>query len=132
MPLAQYDRPVAISCPECGGAMREETIGNLTRFQCHIGHAMTAEVMAAAQAEELDKKLSAVLRALNERAALCREIAEKHRKAGNAGAAAAWQQAADEAGAHEPGLRKMFELGWTHPEGRAAETTFETLVRGAK
>lgn len=34
----QPARPAAQTSPECGGAMREETIGEGTRFRCHSGH----------------------------------------------------------------------------------------------
>jgi two-component system, chemotaxis family, protein-glutamate methylesterase/glutaminase len=77
------ERPVAQTCPDCGGAMREEQVGTLTQFRCHIGHVMTAQVVANAQLEILERDLSAVLRMLNERAELCRDIGQKHRARGN-------------------------------------------------
>src|SRR5262249_51631154 len=88
------ERPTAQTCPECGGAMREEDVGTLTRFRCHIGHAMTAEVLAATQLTKLENDISAIQRGLNERAALCREISAKHRKHGNERAAESWGRAA--------------------------------------
>ena len=45
----KHDRPVAVTCPDCGGALRRTELGTLTRFGCHIGHAYTAEVLVAAQ-----------------------------------------------------------------------------------
>jgi two-component system chemotaxis response regulator CheB len=108
--------PSAQTCPECGGAMREEQIGTLTRFRCHIGHAVTAEILAAQQAEKLDNDLSTVLRTLNERAALCRDIAEKHDLAGNLSAARSWKEAADEASQREEMAQILASSEWLHPE----------------
>src|SRR6185312_4496947 len=91
------EKPTAQTCPDCGGAMRQENLGTLTHFRCHIGHAMTAEVLAAAQLTKLEYDICAIQRTLNERAALCRELSEKHRANGNSRAAETWGRAAEEA-----------------------------------
>ena len=39
-------RPVAVTCPDCGGALRRKELGALTQFECHIGHRYTAEVIS--------------------------------------------------------------------------------------
>jgi len=114
------DRPVAQTCPECGGAMREESIGSLIRFRCHIGHAMTAEVLAATQLEKLNNDISSVQRGLNERAALCREIASQHAKNANPKAGRVWQRAAEEAQRREELIRTIVEEEWIHPESETA------------
>jgi two-component system chemotaxis response regulator CheB len=113
-------RPSAQTCPECGGAMAEETQGPLSRFRCHIGHVMTAEVLAAAQLETLEKDLSVVLRTLNERAALCRELADKHAARGEQEEAALWRRAAEEAGRREHAIQQLSRADWNHPESGAA------------
>jgi two-component system chemotaxis response regulator CheB len=112
--------PTAQTCPECGGAMREENVGSVTRFRCHIGHVMTAEVLAATQLERLESELSSVLRALNERAALCREIAGKHAAKGNNRGAEVWQRAAEEAQQREEIAKRLVDAGWVHPEAQEA------------
>ncbi len=109
-------RPSAQTCPECGGAMREETMSTLTRFRCHIGHVMTAEVLARSQFDELENSISTIVRTLNERAGLCRDLAARHRAAGNARAAQAWQQAAEESEARTKTALALVDLDWTHPE----------------
>jgi two-component system chemotaxis response regulator CheB len=108
--------PSAQTCPECGGAMREEKVGTLTRFRCHIGHVMTAEVLASTQLEKLENEISSILRTLNERAALCREIAGKQAVAGNSRAAESWERAAEEAEEREKLARQFVDKKWTHPE----------------
>jgi two-component system, chemotaxis family, protein-glutamate methylesterase/glutaminase len=108
--------PIAQTCPECGGAMVEEVLGRLTRFRCHIGHIMTAEVLAAAQLERLDHDLSRLLRMLNERADLCRKMARKHRIQGNAEAARLWELAGEEAADRQGGAHDINGLSWSRPE----------------
>ncbi|MBV9569813.1 MAG: chemotaxis protein CheB [Alphaproteobacteria bacterium] len=112
----EMQHPIAQTCPECGGAMREEVLGKLTQFRCHIGHVMTAQVLAAAQLEILEYDLSAVLRMLNERVELCNDIANKHGGRGNGAAEAEWRQAADEAKSREAAIRQMTEAEWRRPE----------------
>ena len=111
-----FDRPTAQTCPDCGGAMREEQQGRLTRYRCHIGHVMTAEVLAASQLDVLQRDISSVLRTLNERSALGREMAEKHARRGDAAAAAMWTQSAEEAERREHAIRDLDEAAWGHPE----------------
>lgn len=109
-------RPVAQTCPECGGAMFEEALGTLTRFRCHIGHVMTAEVLAAAQLQALEYELGAVLRFLNERSDLCRQMAQRQFANGNDAAGRLWQRAADEALRREPAAKEFTEADWVRPE----------------
>jgi two-component system chemotaxis response regulator CheB len=70
------DRPTALTCPECGGAMATEESGTLLQFRCHIGHVLTAETMLAAQFAMIEEKLGACLVSLSERAELCRLMIE--------------------------------------------------------
>ena len=64
------DQPAAITCPDCGGALRRSQLGKLTQFSCHIGHVYTAEVMLAAQFLQMERALESALRSLGERADL--------------------------------------------------------------
>jgi two-component system chemotaxis response regulator CheB len=111
--------PTAQTCPECGGAMAEEAEGGLSRFRCHIGHVMTAEVLAAAQLEVLESSISVVLRSLNERAALCRELAGKAAARADVEAAADWRRAAEEAERREQAIKGLVRADWNHPEAAA-------------
>jgi len=114
------EHPIAQTCPECGGAMREEIRGTLIQFRCHIGHVMTAQILAAAQVEILDRDISSVLRMLNERVELCQDIAGKHAARGDAEAQAVWRRAAEEARNREEAIERMTEAEWVHPETVAA------------
>ena len=71
----QLARPIALSCPECGGALREITDGDLLRYRCHVGHTYDAPLLLGAQTEIVERALWSALRALEERAALLRRLA---------------------------------------------------------
>ena len=111
----KHDEPVALTCPDCGGALRRAELGTLTQFRCHIGHVYTAEVMAAAQFAALEWTLAAALRSLSERDELCRQMAGDAWNAGNASAAARWDAAAREARERSGVLRRLLEQEWSHP-----------------
>jgi two-component system chemotaxis response regulator CheB len=115
-PETRLDVPVAQTCPECGGAMRRASFDNVVGFKCHIGHSMTAEVLANVQLEQIEHSISAALRALNERANLCREMAAQSDAAGHSGAAANWAAAEREARERAEGLLRMSEARWETPE----------------
>jgi two-component system chemotaxis response regulator CheB len=74
---AQLERPVALSCPECGGALREITEGEVLRYRCHVGHAYDAELLLGAQTDVVERALWTALRALEDRAALLRRMARQ-------------------------------------------------------
>jgi two-component system chemotaxis response regulator CheB len=107
------DQPVAITCPDCGGALRQSQLGTLKQFRCHIGHAYTAEVMLDGQFRAMEQSIEAAMRSLNERAELCRQMAEQ---AGPAHASVAqWRMAMDEAHEQTVSLRRLLERDWMHP-----------------
>ena len=111
----KLDDPVAVTCPDCGGALSRNELGTLTQFHCHIGHVYTAEVMVAAQFASLEWSLAAAMRSLNERGELCRQMADKAELAGDGGCARQWREATREAKERTGVLRDLLEREWTHP-----------------
>lgn len=111
----KLDNPVAVTCPDCGGALRRIELGTLTQFCCHIGHIYTAEVMVAAQFAALETSLAAAMRSLSERGELCRQMADLTRSARQMDAADQWTAAMNEAKEHTSTLRQLLEKEWTHP-----------------
>ena len=110
-----FDRPLTITCPDCGGALRKSEVGSIIKFGCHIGHTYTAEIMAMAQFEDMEKTMRAAVRCLNERAEFCRLMAESGPSASpdhSAGWDAAHKQAHDRAYQ----LRDFVEQSWITPE----------------
>jgi two-component system, chemotaxis family, protein-glutamate methylesterase/glutaminase len=73
----QLEQPIAPSCPECGGALREIKDGELLRYRCHVGHAYDGDLLLGAQTEIIERALWSALRALDERAALLRRLAAR-------------------------------------------------------
>jgi leucyl aminopeptidase (aminopeptidase T) len=84
----------------------------------HIGHVLTAEVLAAANLERLENDLSVCVRSANECAELCRAIARKHEARGEQTSARCWRVAADEAASRARQLAAIAEKIWIDPEVR--------------
>lgn len=87
------ERPVTLTCPECGGAMRRHEVGTLVTFACHTGHVLTADAMVAGQFVELDRALEMAFRRMNERGELCRQMVEHARSRGDEQAVGMWEAA---------------------------------------
>jgi two-component system chemotaxis response regulator CheB len=107
----KFDKPVALTCPECGGALRREQDGSLLQFRCHIGHVLTAETMLVAQFDVLEAKLAACRVSLKERSELCLEMIEAARAQGQNSASleAAQAEALDRAKV----IKELLEKEWT-------------------
>ena len=117
----RLDRPTAITCPECGGAMSTEHTGTLLQFRCHIGHVLSAETMLGAQFTTLEWKLAASLASLNERAELCRLMAQEMQRRGHdiAEVSAAREETLERAGL----IKSMMESEWRcTPPGQSNDT----------
>ena len=110
------NHPVAVTCPDCGGALRRSELGKLTQYSCHIGHVYTAEVMMSVQFLTMERALERALRSLGERAELCREMAAKLADdPADAAEARQWDAAKDEALDQTAPLRALLTRPWLHP-----------------
>ena len=99
VPIAvnESDRPgrlAPLSCPECHGSLWEHDVDGVLRFRCRIGHIYSAESMLAMQTDAVDRALWAALRALEERAALTRKLADRARERDQRGVAVAFDHRA--------------------------------------
>jgi two-component system chemotaxis response regulator CheB len=70
-------KPSPFACPECHGVLFDENEGNMMRFRCRVGHAYTADALRVALTEASENALWIALRALEEKAALMRRLADK-------------------------------------------------------
>ena len=113
------DRPITITCPDCGGALRRSETGTLTKYACHIGHTYTAEAMAAAQFEDMEKVMRSAERILNERAEFCRQMADRIDASRDPSNGELWRAASQEALARAYILRDFIEQDWLRPQGAA-------------
>jgi two-component system chemotaxis response regulator CheB len=90
-------RPSPMVCPECGGVLFEREQDDFLHFRCHVGHAFSEEALFASQSRALEGALWAAVRALEEKAALSRRLAEQAGHRGLNRAVAQFQGAAREA-----------------------------------
>lgn len=79
------------SCPECHGPLWRMNGDGPIRFRCHVGHAYTAEAMEQGQAESVEAHLWDVLRTIEERVSLLRELAARARDLSEIHEADAWE-----------------------------------------
>lgn len=115
-------RPIAVTCPDCGGALRQRELGTIALFECHIGHRYTAEVMLAAQFLALERSVEMAMRSLGERAELCRQMADKTATDDTLAATERWTAAMREAHDQTEPLRGLIEREWIHPDTGGLET----------
>jgi len=72
--------PSALTCPGCGGALWELSESGLLFYRCHVGHAYTAESMAAEHDDLLEQTLWEALRMFEENGSLHHRMAERARQ----------------------------------------------------
>ncbi len=82
------------SCAECHGPLWRIDGDGPIRFRCHGGHAYTAESLVSAQVDGTEALRWDVLRTLEERSALVREISERAKGMGHASEATSWARRA--------------------------------------
>jgi two-component system chemotaxis response regulator CheB len=76
-------RLTRITCPECGGAMAQVDLPQISYFRCHVGHQYAPQTLAAAQAEASEAKLWGAVAALEEQAAVQRYLGKVSADNGN-------------------------------------------------
>jgi two-component system chemotaxis response regulator CheB len=99
--------PSGFTCPDCGGALWEDRNG-LLRYRCRVGHEYAVESLLSSQGEAVESALWASLRALEERAALYRRLAERTRNA-RPTQPSQFERRAEEADSHAGVLRAILE-----------------------
>jgi two-component system chemotaxis response regulator CheB len=67
------------TCPECHGALWEIDDAVLPRYRCRVGHGFSADSLVVSQRTDVEAALWTAYRALEERAALCRRLADRAR-----------------------------------------------------
>lgn len=112
----ELERPIAVTCPDCGGALRRDETGTMTEYRCHIQHVYTAEVLAEAQFDQMERLLRAAERSVNERAELCRQMAARAKTSGSNDNENLWRTAVVEAIDRAHALRDLIVQDWIRPE----------------
>jgi two-component system chemotaxis response regulator CheB len=68
--------PSVFACPECHGVLWELREGNLLQFRCRVGHSYGSDSLVVELSQASEAALWAALRALEEKAAMQRRIAD--------------------------------------------------------
>lgn len=74
--LHAIGKPSVFSCPDCGGVTFELAGATPARFRCHTGHAFSLLSLTVMQEELADEALWTALRAMQEKEAGLRRLAE--------------------------------------------------------
>jgi two-component system chemotaxis response regulator CheB len=120
----QPGEPSGFSCPECNGVLWEETEGDVPRFRCRTGHQFSLETLLAAQSDSIEAALWSAVRALEERSAMLRRIAQRLSARGSPSAAFRYARQADQGIQHALALRHAlhnFHAAGTEDEEGAEE-----------
>ncbi len=104
--LAQFAKPVALSCPACSGVLSQVADPDVLRFRCQIGHAYSTGALDSAQAEAVEEALGVALRILEERHTLLMKMAENARRRGQNLSSQTFEKRAGEYRAQADAIRK--------------------------
>ncbi len=108
-----------LTCPECNGAVWLSEENGIPRLACRTGHAYSLETFAASQTDRAEMALWTALRTLEERAALYRRMAARHREHGNARTAERLALQAESAVQHAFVIRELIDAFDGEEEGAA-------------
>lgn len=101
--------PSDLTCPACGGSLRESRVETVVHFRCRTGHAYSPETLLAKQTDSVEEALWAAMRALEENAALARRMEKRMRQLRHHGPGPEerYSRRAREAEQHAEVLRKL-------------------------
>ncbi len=93
--LRRLATPSPLSCPDCHGVLSEVTVGGPLRYRCQIGHAYSAQALAA-HIDEVDEAIRVAMRVMEERVTLVERMALDARQTGRAAVAELYESRAEE------------------------------------
>jgi two-component system chemotaxis response regulator CheB len=114
--LRQLAMPSPLSCPDCHGVLSEMKDSRPLRYRCQIGHAHTAETLAA-NIDEVDEAIRVAMRVMEERVTLVERMALDARQTGRAAVAELYEARAEEYRRYASTLRDAAVTSLRH--GRA-------------
>jgi two-component system chemotaxis response regulator CheB len=115
------------TCPECGGTLWELHDVDLLRFRCHVGHAFSADSLVAEQSDGLETALWSAVRALEEKMALARRMAERSRRRNFERAARGFDEKAREAQEQADIVRKLLLSARDEPKPEESSAEEEVV-----
>jgi two-component system chemotaxis response regulator CheB len=110
--VARLGNLTPFTCPSCQGALWEMDEGGHLRYRCHTGHAFSQGTLQVEQTIAMEESLYSALRAVEEKAAALRRLAER------------WPDSM-------PGVRQDYERRARDLDG-SAEVLRTMLAAGAK
>src|SRR5204862_1998316 len=78
----QPGEPSGYTCPECGGSLWQRNEGGEPAYRCRTGHAFSSVALVASQSNVVEAAMWSAVRALEERAAMLRRMADRLRSRG--------------------------------------------------
>ena len=85
--VLSYGQLSPFTCPECHGVLTMLRDGNIIRFRCHTGHAVSSGTLLESTTEQVERRLFDAVRALDETIMLLNQLGEEYAKKGNTAAA---------------------------------------------
>jgi two-component system, chemotaxis family, protein-glutamate methylesterase/glutaminase len=108
-PAAEPSSWSGVTCPECGGPLRQEEASVPVRFECQAGHGWSPESLLAAQAAGIERALWAAVLRLEERSRLHQVLAETAEHQGYPLSANSFRASAQYARSSALEIRKLLE-----------------------
>lgn len=108
-PAAEPSPWSGVTCPECGGPLRQEDASVPVRFECQAGHGWSPESLMAAQAAGIERALWAAVLRLEERSRLHEVLAETAGRQGYPISASGFRTSALSARSSARQIRKLLE-----------------------
>jgi two-component system chemotaxis response regulator CheB len=121
-------KPSPFACPDCGGTLWDLSEGDLLRFRCRTGHALSAETLLAKQSDALEDALWIALRALEEKSSLAHRMATRMRDRNHDISAKRLEQQADDAQEQAALIRDVLLKGNGKPKVDMAQDFEDTAV----
>lgn len=98
-----------LSCPECSGGIWEMSENGQVVYRCRTGHEFAPDTFVAMQSQQVERALWTALRAIEERAAMHRRLAERVRLRGSTQSASRFEERANDAIDQAVVIRELLE-----------------------
>jgi two-component system, chemotaxis family, protein-glutamate methylesterase/glutaminase len=119
-PMPMPERPLALTCPDCGGALRQIEGSPAPQYRCHIGHLYGASELLPAQLAALERALEVAQRVLNERIELSRRMVEDAKLNGRSHGIRYWRKLQTETEKQIDAIRQVLSSPLEEPEAAQA------------